>query len=256
MEPKLTCPSHEVVQRYDDRSNEFVTANVVVGSNRDGKKAVIEESAVAEDDDYWEDEPSEEEEGSMTQPLFQKVSSTTHLLSASSCLTHGLISNDGGKSSGNTVSPLSASAVVSNKTTSSDGSSSFAASPKVNGKDRDQRSIMLRPRVLDRDAQNPPAKTQAAYSMAYSPRTVKREMLSTELTDELRRQLQRERRQISTPCKPFLARNAKYGDDMQGAVQQASMRSPPLVMQIDNGGESIWSSERFWFSNDYHTRGW
>merc|ERR1711977_251152 len=95
--------------------------------------------------------------------------------------------------------------------------------------------------------------THPPQQPALSPRTTRRNMLSTELTESLRKNLLWERQQKSQTVNAFLKRNrnAQSMANLQGAVKQ-----PPLApKQPEHRSNNSWNQE---FDNpwEFNAKGW
>ena len=104
------------------------------------------------------------------------------------------------------------------------------------------------PRPMPIAMPQPPNQT-----LAHSPRTTRRNMLSTELTESLRKNLLWERQQKSQTVNAFLKRNrnAQSMANLQGAVKQ-----PPLApKQPEHRSNNSWNQE---FDNpwEFNAKGW
>merc|ERR1711977_724163 len=100
--------------------------------------------------------------------------------------------------------------------------------------------------------------THPPQQPALSPRTTRRNMLSTELTESLRKNLLWERQQKSQTANAFLKRrNAQSMANLQSHTMPAagpSQPPPPTALQETSKNNS-WNH---YFDNpwEYHTKGW
>ncbi|KAJ5168671.1 uncharacterized protein N7482_004265 [Penicillium canariense] len=159
----------------------------------------VSESAIEDDEDSdWEDSVTESGKSSVDErpELFQRVDSRPNLVSRRSLLT--MMMHQPGRMQGNAF--RSSPALQRSRLTSPNGPS-IPASPPEN----DEESLTMRgpdvPRSKPIVMKPPPPQ-----SVAHSPRTTRRNMLATELTESLRRHLLWERQQKSATANAFLKR--------------------------------------------------
>ncbi|CAP79583.1 hypothetical protein N7489_004864 [Penicillium chrysogenum] len=223
----------------------------------------VSESAIgdAEDSD-WEDsiaeggEPSVDEQGGM----FQRVDSRPDLVSRRSMLT--MMMHRPARMQGNAFrfSP----ALQRSRLTSPSGPSIQQSPPSK----EEESSVM-------RGADVPRSKpivmnTNASQSMAHSPRTTRRNMLTTELTESLRRHLLWERQQKSVTANAFLKRR-HTAHDMKNLQEypgpngphkgvgpnQASAEADPIAANFDLGKNVSWTNYTTDYGPwEYHVKGW
>lgn len=159
----------------------------------------VSESAIEDDEDSdWEDSVTESGRSSVDErgELFQRVDSRPNLVSRRSLLT--MMMHQPGRMQGNAF--RSSPALQRSRLTSPNGPS-IPASPPEN----DEENLTMRGPDVPRSKpiiMNPPP----PQSIAHSPRTTRRNMLATELTESLRRHLLWERRQKCATANAFLQR--------------------------------------------------
>ncbi|KAJ6028542.1 Protein of unknown function DUF3295 [Penicillium herquei] len=160
----------------------------------------VSESAIEDDEDSdWEDSVTESGKSSVDDrpELFQRVDSRPNLVSRRSLLTM-MMHQPSNMRQGNAF--RSSPALQRSRLTSPNGPS-IPASPPEN----DDESLTMRkpdvPRSKPIIMKPPPPQ-----SVAHSPRTTRRNMLATELTESLRRHLLWERQQKSATANAFLKR--------------------------------------------------
>lgn len=217
----------------------------------------IDESAIDDGDDSsdWEDSIDESGKPSVDEKFFQRVESKVNLASRPSLITL-MMANDRVKSLGNhasqSTSALSRSRSVLN-------GSSLAASPN----DSDDGPLMmkgtrqstLRPiNEIPRSNAQPIATTNHVHAQAaLSPRTTRRNMLATELTESLRRHLLWERQQKSSTANAVLKRRHTSHDVAN--LKQYPERA--CLKQSEDVNASSWNQ---YFTkeanNGYHSKGW
>lgn len=222
-----------------------------------------DESAIEDDDDEWEDS-NEEESGKNSvdeKTLFQRVDSKVNLTSRRSLITLALEQNHRRGILANAASQ-STSAIPQRARVTYNGPS-MVASPndsdeapltmKRTARNSQLRSINEIPRT---SAQ--PIMTSAANSVsqpvAMSPRTTRRNMMSTELPESLRRHLLWERSQKSSTANAVLKRRHTSHDvaNLKQYPQQ-----PHMTKVNDDVNASSWDQD---FTREafggYHTKGW
>ncbi len=207
----------------------------------------VSESAIDDDDDSseWEDSVTESGRSSVEEkPIFQRVDSKPNLTSRRSLLTNLLHQSQRAAALSNAASK-STPAMQRSRTSSPNGPS-VAASP-------DEESTLLmrgpgiprsKPIIMTTSNIHPPL---------LSPRTTRRNMLATELTESLRRHLLHERQQKSTTTNAVLKRRHTAHDvvnlqDFPGKhVTQPSKntsKTNPWNHYFDHG------------LGEYHQKGW
>jgi hypothetical protein len=205
----------------------------------------ITESAIEDDDeednDDWEDD-TEDPKPLEPRAVFKRVESRPDLVSRRSMLTLAL--NKGALNHAYSQPSMHCSRPVS-----PDGLS-MAESP-----DDDDGMVMhtskRRPIAI------PPPST-SAKSVAHSPRTTRRNMLSTELTESLRKNLLWERQQKSQAANAAIKfqRNAKSMANLQARdgpnKASVTLEAPPPAAEPSKN--SSWNDyDDKW---NYHTKGW
>jgi hypothetical protein len=209
----------------------------------------IDESAIDDDDDSsdWEDFMEESGKSSMDDRFFQRVDSKPNLTSRRSLITLMLAQNDRARNLDGHASQ-SISAIPRSRL--ADGPS-LAASPT----DSDEAPLMMkgmRGPALKPIHEVPKSTAQPIMTgpnhlqpqAALSPRTTRRNMLATELTESLRRHLLWERQQKSSTSNAVLKRRHTSHD-------VASLKKSEDV-SVSNWNQ-YFSKEA---SDGYHSKGW
>lgn len=223
----------------------------------------VSESAIgdAEDSD-WEDsiteggEPSVDEQGGM----FQRVDSRPDLVSRRSMLT--MMMHRPARMQG--IAFRFSPALQRSRLTSPSGPSIPQSPPSK----EEESSVMRGPDV-------PRSKpivmnTNASQSMAHSPRTTRRNMLTTELTESLRRHLLWERQQKSVTANAFLKRRhtahdiknlqeypGPNGPHKGVGPNQASAEADPIAANFDLAKNVSWTNYTTDYGPwEYHVKGW
>lgn len=161
------------------------------------------ESAIEDEDDEEDDGDWEEmDDASQQEEMFQRVESSTNLRSRPSLLTNMLHQQDRAKALQNAAS-RSTPAIRRSRTSDPNGPLNLAA-------------MEARPQTQLHRARASPSfeidQTAESMPIALSPRTNRRNMLSTELTGSLRKHLLWERQQRNPGSKPL--RNRQYRSEL------------------------------------------
>ncbi|KAL8392330.1 hypothetical protein RB595_002500 [Gaeumannomyces hyphopodioides] len=245
-------------------SNQLVTgtipAPVIDNDQSDTEAEDVDESAIDDEDDSSDWEDSNEESGKSSideKTFFQRVDSKVNLTSRRSLITLMLERNDRQVKLGNGASQ-STSAIHQGRRPPRQGPS-FVSSPN----DSDDSPLMMKkgtrtahlkpineiPRSAAQPILTPGHNTH--HQAALSPRTTRRNMLSTELTESLRRHLVWERSQKSSTVNAVLKRRHTSQD-----VANLKQYPDKVVMKKDT--ELNPSSYDQYFGRDagYHSKGW
>lgn len=221
----------------------------------------IDESAIDDDDDSsdWEDSVEDSGKSSVDEKYFQRVDSKANLTSRRSLITLMLAqSDDRARNLGNQASQ-STSAIARGQ--SSRQASALGASPN----DSDDAPLMMKGRQSLRPIKEIPRSTAQPMAMpthshahahgqgALSPRTTRRNMLATELTESLRRHLLWERSQKSSTANAVLKRRHTSHDVAN--LKQYPERPCMKKSEDANAGNfnQFFSKESF---EGYHAKGW
>lgn len=218
----------------------------------------IDESAIDDDDDSsdWEDSMEESGKSSMDDRFFQRVDSKPNLTSRRSLITLMLAQNDRSRNLGGHASQ-STSAIPRSRLVNGP---SLAASPN----DSDEAPLMMKgmrgpglkpihevPRSTAQPIMTGPNHLQP--QAALSPRTTRRNMLATELTESLRRHLLWERQQKSSTANAVLKRRHTSHD----VANLKQFPEKPCMKQSEDVNASSWNQ---YFSKEasdgYHSKGW
>ncbi|KAF4334158.1 hypothetical protein FBEOM_12014 [Fusarium beomiforme] len=218
----------------------------------------IDESAIDDDDDSsdWEDSMEESGKSSLDDKFFQKVDSKPNLASRRSLITLMLAQNDGARNLGNNASQ---STLVIPRSRMANGPS-LGASPN----DSDDAPMMMKgtrgPGLKSIDevprSSPQPIVTGANHiqpQAALSPRTTRRNMLATELTESLRRHLLWEQQQKSSTANAVLKRRHTSHD----VANLKQYPEKPCMKKSEDVNASSWNQ---YFSKEasdgYHSKGW
>jgi hypothetical protein len=196
-------------------NNQVVTQTFTSSAISDTEDDYLDESAIDDDDEDWEEESAEETGSSVGEDKihFRRVDSSANLPSRRSLITLMLAHNDRTQRLSNMASQ-STSAIPRTRATLN--GPSLVASPN----DSDEAPLMMK---RGGTARAPPMRSineiprstaqpinvnasGMQHHAALSPRTTRRNMLSTELTDSLRRSLLRERSEKAKTANAVLKR--------------------------------------------------
>ena len=213
----------------------------------DGYENVIEDDDDEEDEDSsdWEDDVGESGNSSSDEKgLFQRVDSRPNLASRRSMLTTMMHEPDRAKALANAAS-WSSPALRRSRQTSPNG-------PSATPPPRMQEYI---PFHAPEPAKPQPimVATPTGQQLALSPRTTRRNMLSTELTESLRKNLLWERQHKSSNNLAAMKRR-HTSHDIKNLKQ---LPEPAPVMSMKDGDKKNYSNDYFHQGlQEYHARGW
>lgn len=249
-------------------SNQLVTRTFPPAPAEDDQSETdyVDESAIDDDDDSsdWEDSIEESGKSSIDDKLeFQRVDSKANLTTRRSLITLMLAQNDRTQKVG-TIASHSTSA-LSRAARSAHQSSTLVASPN----DSDDAPLMMK-----RGARAPPMRSineiprsgaqpimtttnGLQHQAALSPRTTRRNMLATELTESLRRHLLRERSQKTSTANAVLKRRHTSHD----VANLKQYPEKPFMKKEENKTNDVnASSWDHYFNREaftgYHSQGW
>jgi hypothetical protein len=221
----------------------------------------IDESAIDDDDDSSEWEDSVEDSGHASideKTFFQRVDSRPNLTSRRSLITTMLHQNDRADALAAAAATSRSSSALQRSRTSSPNGPSLAASP-----DSDDSSALMMKKGLKpmtqmaRTAAKPIIQTTTnitSHQLALSPRTTRRNMVTTELTASLRLHMINERKQKSQTANAVLKRRHTAYDGMK------NLRQYPEASYFDkqdkDGLKSSWNDYYGQGLGEYHSRGW
>ena len=171
----------------------------VFESDEEDESAIDDDSEEEEeDDDDWEDDASESAENPANdKPLFQRVDSQPNLVSRRSVLTTELHQLDRAATFANLASK--SSPVIRRTKTSTSSGPSDGGSPVEDPSLAMLPGHMTRSKPIVMSARN-------AQQMAFSPKTTRRNMLATEMTESLRKNVLWERQQKKATTNAIIKR--------------------------------------------------
>lgn len=216
----------------------------VFESDEEDESAIDDDSEDEEDDDDWEDDASETAENTANdKPLFQRVDSHPNLVSRRSVLTTELNQLDRAATFANLASK-STPVIRRTKTSTSSGPSDGV--PAVEGS-----SLAMLPGHMTRS--KPIVMTsQNAQQMAYSPKTTRRNMLATEMTESLRKNVLWERQQKKATTNAIIKRR-------HTAQNLTNLENyPGEAVQASKQGSRNTSFDHYFEAGlgEYHRAGW
>ena len=210
----------------------------------------VDESAIEDGEDSdWEDSPTESGKSSVPEdkPVFKRVDSRANLVSRKSLLTRGL--HEPQRAAALAEAAMKSSSSLRRSRTSSPTGPSAPVSPSTNdGHGRQQRGsdIMKSKPII--------CTTSNTHLPAHSPRTTRRNMLATELTESLRRHLLWERQQKSTTANAVFKRRHTAHNEMANLQEFPGPKlGEPLIEASKN---SSWNHYFDYGPWEYHTKGW
>ncbi|KIW45387.1 uncharacterized protein PV06_03784 [Exophiala oligosperma] len=249
LQPKRTSFKDVVAERRIQEDAENDEGAIESSDEEDDTDEVIE-SAIDEDEeedgDEWEDSNSDDGNGRVAQEphLFRRVDSRPDLVSRRSMLTLALNKSQTGLNHAYSQPALHRARAPSTQ------AETMGVSP-------DEDDGMMMQSSGRRPIKIPPP-NPTAKSVAHSPRTTRRNMLSTELTESLRKNLLWERQQKSQTANAFLKRRtAQSMANLQSHTmpQTGPPRAPPLGALQETSKNNSWNH---YFDNpwEYHAKGW
>ena len=203
----------------------------------DSEDNAIEEDSEEEDDDdeEWEDEASENADNSK-EPLFHRVDSKPNLVSRRSLLTTLLNQDDRAADFANMASK--SQPALRRSRTSTPMAPSVGTSPQEDPSVSmlGQHMTSSKPIVMNR--------SQSHHQMALSPRTTRKNMLHSEMTESLRKSVLWERQQKRSTAQAVLKRSK---------TAQALTNLEPLEGVARGEPTDDWYADGL---GAYHTKGW
>ena len=238
---KKKASFRDIVEQRKAQSDAQNDEGAIESSDEEDESAIDDEDE--EEDGDWEDSPSDDEKPAPPQkPTFERVDRRPGLVSRPSMLSMAL--NQKPRTSALQNEASRSSPAFRRSRTSSPQGPSMPGSPEEHDDDGGlmMQGAKSRPRPIVMNTSNP------QQSIANSPRTTRRNMLSTELTESLRKNLLWERQQKSQTVNAFMkrSRNAQSMANLPAAGQAASR---------EQRSNSSWAQE---FENpwEFHSKGW
>jgi hypothetical protein len=262
---KTTSFKEEVLTRtIQDRSEESEAAIESDSEEDDEDDSESDDNAIEDedyddDDDQWEDDDNSGPSSVNDKELFRRVDSSANLTSRRSLLTTLMHEGDRAKALQN-IASQSTPALRRSRTSSPNGPS-LAASP------HDEPGLIMRASQIPRS--KPIIMTTSnTHPPALSPRTTRRNMLQTELTESLRKHLLWERQQKNATNNAVLKRqhSAISNPALRRAMTTNDIKSMKAFPGEATGKPSTYrdmaksnSSFNEYFDQglqEYHQKGW
>ena len=237
----------EIVQSRRIEEADTEDEDAIESGDDDDDDGEASESAIEEDDAAWEDSDSESGQASPADKnMFQRVDSQANLTSRRSMLTMQL--HNPQRATGlATAASKSSPALRRSRTSSPNGPSH----PDSSDENENEPVLTMRGPVSSRPM--PIIRTTSnTHPLAHSPRTTRRNMLSTELTESLRKHLLWERKQKSTTANAFLKRR-HTAQNVAHLQEYPDLK--PDVAAVEASKNNSWNAyfEGPW---EYHAKGW
>ncbi|KAK4220029.1 hypothetical protein QBC37DRAFT_76638 [Rhypophila decipiens] len=240
--------------------NKQLVTHIASSAISEQSETDVDESAIDDDDDSsdWEDSVEDSGKNSVDEKFhFQRVDSKANLTSRRSLITLMLAQGGRAQKLGNHASQ-STSAIPRARATLN--GPSLVASPNDSDEaplmmKRGSRAPPMRPiNEIPRSSAQPINAIGTGYhhQAALSPRTTRRNMLATELTESLRRQLLWERSQKSSTANAVLKRRHTSHD-------VANLKQYPEKPCMKDGDANASSWDQYFNKNPftgYHAQGW
>jgi hypothetical protein len=247
-QPKKTTSFRDIVEQRrmdsDADADEGAIATDSEEEDEDAGDSALYDDEESEEGDWEDDLPSDEDKTPAQEPpTFRRVESRPDLVSRPSMLSMQLDHKRRTSGLQNEASRSSPAIRRTLRATSHNGPS-IPGSPEDH--DEDQGLMMRGAKSQPRPIAIVPANTN---SLAHSPRTTRRNMLSTELTESLRKNLLWERQQKSQTVNAFLKRNR----NAQSMANLQTVKQPPK--QPEQRSNNSWNQE---FDNpwEFNAKGW
>lgn len=213
----------------------------------------VSESAIDDDEDSdWEDSVTESRRSSVDEnTAFQRVDSRPNLVSRRSMLT--MMMNQPNKMQG----PAFRSSPALQRSRMTPNGPSYPMSPP----EGDEEDLTMRGPDVPRS--KPIIVRPTPQAIAHSPRTTRRNMLATELTESLRHHLLWERQQKSSTANAFLKRR-HTAHDMANLHEYPGPKEPQRGQAISNQHKEkdsaktngSWTNYTDYGPWEYHAKGW
>jgi Protein of unknown function (DUF3295) len=211
----------------------------------------MDESAIEEEDESdWEDSLTESGRSSPPQekPVFKRVDSRANLVSRKSLLTRGL--HEPQRAAALAEAAMKSSPALRRSRTSSPNGPSVPASPS-----NDDGRALAKPDANITRSRPIVCTNSNNHLPPHSPRTTRRNMLATELTESLRRHLLWERQQKSTTANAVFKRRHTAHNEMANLQEFPGPKLGQPVIEASKNTNS-WNHCFDYGAWEYHTKGW
>lgn len=231
---KKPTPKKQALFKEDLISNRSYEDEEVFVSDEEDSSAI--DDSEDEDEENWEEASESEDNVNDARPLFQRVDSKPDLVSRRSLITKGL--TEGDRQTAFAEMAQAQPALRKAKT-------------QVKLDAQHSEPLMLAPQMKRSKPINAVSTNSQAAPIAFSPRTTRRNMLATEMTESLRKAVLFERQQKKATATAVMKRR-------HTAQELTQIRDYP-----EGGGDAASKENRSWneeFSSgvlgDYHQTGW
>jgi len=200
---KKTLSFRDEVESRQLNNKSHEDEGVFESSDEEDDSAIESEEEEEDDDEDWEDDDLESNDNTTNTPLFQRVDSTTNLVSRKSLLT--TLMNEGDRAAA-FQNMASRSAPALRRAKSSKGSPPVGIPTEEDDNSATDPSLPMLGSHMTRSKPIIMATSNEHHQMALSPRTTRRNMLSTEMTESLRKHVLWERHQKKATANAVLKR--------------------------------------------------
>ncbi|KIW04410.1 uncharacterized protein PV09_04686 [Verruconis gallopava] len=245
---KKTTSFNDQVSTLEDESRPKYQDTAVFDDSDEDDDEEQSSSAIEEDDgeDDWEDDDEQSASSSVQErELFQRVDSKPNLVSRRSLLTSMMHEKDRAAALQNAAS-RSTPAIRRSRTTSPNGPLNSSQHTSIT---QGLEASRARPIVMTASNTHPPA---------LSPRTTRRNMLSTELTESLRKHILWDR-QVNRSTTNAALKRRHTAQDMTKIRHFPGENHPQTFMasKVPQSVKSSWNNNYFDSGlQEYHQKGW
>ncbi|KAI9733974.1 MAG: hypothetical protein M1834_002631 [Cirrosporium novae-zelandiae] len=225
------------------------------GAIESDEEEEVSESAIEDDDDGsdWEDSVTESGQSSMDekQLKFQRIDSVVNLRpNRRSLLTDMMHQPQRANAFANAAMRRSTSALQRSRVTTPNG-------PSVAGSPEESDAGLTMSRFTGTRSKPIIMAISNTHPPALSPRTTRRNMLATELTESLRKHLLWERQQKSTTANAVLKRRHTSHDVVNLQEFPAGQKQKQLSSPLNGSKNNSWNNYYFEYGvGEYHQKGW
>lgn len=251
-------------QSAQQQSNLDYTNSSAIEDDED-EDAIYDESAIDDEDDSseWEDSNEESGKSSVDSKLnFKRVDSSANLTSRRSLITLMLAQNDSQVQRSSRLASQSTSALPHRNRMSPHRAHSSSPNDSDDGPLMMRRTARAPPmnpiNEIPRTAARPIVATAsgATHSAMLSPKTTRRNMLATELTESLRRHLVWERRQRNqNPLNNAAIQRRHTSTDVANLKQYPEKPYMNNTQAVDTNSYDLNGTDGY-NDNSYYTHGW
>lgn len=247
---KKTLSFRDEIESRQLNNKSHEDEGVFESSDEEDDSAIESEEEEEDDDEDWEDDDPESNDNTINTPLFQRVDSKPNLVSHKSLLT--TLMNEGDRAAA-FQNMASRSTPALRRARSSKGSPPVGIPAEEDDDDStvDTSVPMLGPHMT-RSKPIIMTTSNGHHQMALSPRTTRRNMLSTEMTESLRKHVLWERQQKKATANAVLKRR-------HTAHNLTSLKEypGPEEKEASKDGDSKNNSWNFGHGiGEYHQVGW